>query len=156
MTRKEQVIDSLVELSMELSEGGARSAQAAEAAAELERIISGLPQTSAEAGEMLALALGALRAAAADDVSDPSQVMRAIAGVLTAAARHLAGEDAGPRVDSPQHPVNVLRAILEAEGAEAAMPPEAETSLPGAPADKHEPPAAGPEWPSRQPARLDQ
>ena len=153
MSRKEKVIDALVDLSVGLSAGGADSTKAAEAAAVLERTISGLPRTSAEAGEMLALALEALRAAGADGVSDPTEVMRAVAHVLAEAARHLAGEDAGPQLDSPRHPVNVLRAILEAKGAEAAMLPEAETSLPGAPADKHEPGAAGSEWPSRQPAR---
>ncbi|KKL49013.1 hypothetical protein LCGC14_2319750, partial [marine sediment metagenome] len=146
ISRKEKVADSLVDLSVELSAAGAGPARAAETAAELERIISGLPRTSAEAGEMLALALGALRAAGADGVSDPSEVMRAVAGVLTAAARRLAGEDAEPQADSPQHPVNVLRAILEAKGAEGATLPEAQTSLPGAPADKHQP--------AREPDRL--
>ena len=57
MSRKEKVIDALVDLSVGLSAGGAGSTKAAEAAAVLERTISGLPRTSAEAGEMLALAL---------------------------------------------------------------------------------------------------
>ncbi len=158
MSRKEKVIDALVDLSVGLSAGGAASTKAGETAVVLERIVSGLPGTSAGAGEMLALALQALRTAAANRVSDPSKVMEAAADVVTAAARHLDGEDAGFPIDSPEHPVNVLRAILEADHAEAVTQPEAETFRPGIPADEHGPGAAAPDRASRQaatePARL--
>ncbi len=159
MSRKEKVIDALVDLSVALSAGGAAGTKAGETAVVLERIVKGLPGASAGAGEMLALALQALRTAAADRVSDPSKVMEAAANVVTAAARHLDGEDAGLPIDSPQHPVNILRAILEADHAGAATHPDAETFPLGIPADEHEPPGpAAPDPDSQQtatePARL--
>lgn len=59
MSRKEKVIDALVDLSVALSAGSAASTKAGETAVVLERIVRGLPGASAGAGEMLARALKA-------------------------------------------------------------------------------------------------
>ncbi len=136
VSRKERTIDALVDLSVGLLTGGAAGAEAGEGAAALERIVKGLPGSSAGVGEMLAVALEALQTTAANRASDPPKVMAAAAAVITAAARHLDGEDSRPPIESPEHPVNVLRAILEADPAGAVTPPEGEASPPGAPADE--------------------
>ena len=139
MTRKEKVIDALVDLGAELTAPGAGTTEAVETAASLERIIAGVPRTDVEVHEMLALSVETIRAVAAERVLEPSQAMEAVGRAAVAAARRLAGEDTGPPVDSPEHPVNVLRSILAPQDAETPALPHTETPPPGEPASDGDP-----------------
>ncbi len=117
MSRRQKVSDALVELSFELStvdtDGQATFAQVRDA---LIRILKGVPRKSSEVRDILALALDALEAVGAGSVSDRPAVIKATAGAIVAAARQLAGEEAG-RGDLLERPADALRAALEAQSA---------------------------------------